>query len=285
MFIRKGLIYLLWKKSKVMKFKFDYEKKLYGGEVLRMTPFHFRSSRLFYLLKALKDVKGKVLDVGCGQGDVSEAVKHYYPDLSLTGVDISRGAIYNAKKRVKGVKFVVSDVQNLSFPDSSFDAVICLDVIEHVDRPQKALFEIARVLKKGGLLQIFLPTEGNLFTLEGLLIKMGWQGKKLHGGHLHHFSPNYAINMLRNAGFKIEKLYWGDHFVHQISEITYFSLLLITKRNAYNTVEGYLSKAKPGIKMLVLKFIKNTAALISYIETRLLSPIPALGFHATCVKI
>lgn len=52
-------------------YKFDYETKVWGGDVIRLSPVYFRASRLCWALKALKKVKesGKVLDVGCGEGD------------------------------------------------------------------------------------------------------------------------------------------------------------------------------------------------------------------------
>jgi ubiquinone/menaquinone biosynthesis C-methylase UbiE len=266
-------------------YRFDYEEKVWGGETLRLNPAHFRASRLMYALSELKKVKGKVLDVGCGVGDFSESFNYYRPDLKIFAIDISKKAITIAKKRKIRAKFSVADAQKLPFEDKSFEAVTCFDLLEHVENPQKALTEIYRVLKTGGIFHTFIPTEDNWYTLEGILIKLGWRGKEIYGGHPHIFSPKQARKMLVDSGFQIKMLYWGDHLVHQMLEIIYFSWLSLRGRNVKQTVEGYLATANPDLKVSTLRAIKNMLAMFSYLETRMLVCIPGLGFHATCRKI
>jgi len=265
-------------------YKFDYETKLWGGEVLRLMPSHFRASRLYYALQALSHTKGKVLDTGCGLGDFSEAIKHYYPHLDIYAIDISKKAVSRARKRVPAVSFAVADVQALPFKDNYFDAVVCFDLIEHVRYPQKALREIARVLKPGGVFHLFIPTEGNVFTPEGLLIRLGWKGKELYGGHPHSFTPNGAKDMVDKAGFTIVKSRWGDHFIHQALEILHFTTLLLRRKNISTTVEGLLSTSGSNPAIYPLKLVKNFLATLSYYETRALYWLPALGLHLTLTR-
>lgn len=252
--------------------------------MLRLNPVHFRASRLLYALQALRNIKGRLLDVGCGMGDFPEAIKHYCPHLEVYGVDISRKAISLAKKRARKVELRVADVQKLPFKDKSFDAVTCFDLLEHVESPKRALAEIYRVLKPKGLFHTFIPTEHNLFSLEGPLIKLGWRAKEVYGGHPHHFSTAQAKTMIEKNGFQIIRTKWGEHFVNQIIEIIYFSWLSFRRKNLKYSVEGYLNFAQPGPRISFLRLIKNILAIISYVETRLLWWFPGLGLHITCLK-
>lgn len=93
----------------------------------------------------------KVLDVGCGAGFATNILaKEGY---KVTGVDLAEGALEEAKKRdeTKSVEYITADAMKLPFEDNSFDCVISLDFLEHVYEPEKAVKEISRVLRPGGL--------------------------------------------------------------------------------------------------------------------------------------
>ncbi len=265
-------------------YKFDYEDKIWGGEKLRLSPVHFRAARLDYALDALKDVKGKVLDVGCGVGDFCEAIKFYRPDLDLFGIDISKKAIAVAKKRIPLAKFTASDAQKIPFGKNFFDAVLCFDLIEHVEFPQKVLNEIHRVLKPNGIFHSHIPIEGNVFSLEGLLTKLGWKGKEIYGGHPHHFTLKEAKEMLKKENFKVVRSRFGDHLFHQLLEIGYFSALSFRGKNVGYTVEGFLGMTKPTLRIKFLKIVKNIFAMISYSESKIFYWYPGIGMHVTLLK-
>lgn len=265
-------------------YKFDYEKKVWGGETLRLSPVHFRASRLFWALREISNKKGKLLDVGCGVGDFAESFKHYRPGLEIHATDISSNAIAKAKKRKLKVIFKVADAQKLSFKNETFDVVTCFDLIEHVCYPKKVIGEIYRVLKPGGLFHAFIPTEKNLLSVEGLFIKLGWKGKEIYGGHPHHFSKKQVLSLLEKTGFKVEKVRWGEHLINQIIEVLYFSALSIRGKNVERTVEGYLASAESSRFIGFAKILKSTIATLSFIETILLFWFPGLGVHVTCIK-
>lgn len=266
-------------------YKFDYETKVWGGEKLRLTPIHFRASRLYFALKELTGKKGKLLDVGCGAGDFLDAFAYYLPKLKLTGVDISKKAITEAKKRKIKADFKAASAEKLPFGAEVFDIVTCFDVVEHVRYPAKMLNEIARVLKKGGIFHTFIPAENNFFSPEGFLIKVGWRAKEIYGGHPQHYSYPEIKLMLAKSGFSVERVRWGEHFTNQIIEILYFSYLSLRGKNIRHSVEGYLENARSTPLIQIAKIIKNIFSTISYLEARLLSWFPGgLGVHLTCTK-
>lgn len=95
---------------------------------------------------------GLAIDIGSGLGDLAIAVAKRYPELNITGTDISQKAIREATYKVKdenlsNVKFQIEDAHNLSFPDQSVDLVVSHGTIHHFKEPAKVFYEIYRVLK------------------------------------------------------------------------------------------------------------------------------------------
>jgi SAM-dependent methyltransferase len=108
------------------------------------------------LLDALRLGPGmKALDVGCGAGaDVFDLAQRVGPTGHVTGVDFSESLIAEAIRRAAGrnlpVTFEVGDAQSLRFPDDTFDAVRTERMLMHVPDAERALSEMARVLRSGG---------------------------------------------------------------------------------------------------------------------------------------
>jgi 2-polyprenyl-3-methyl-5-hydroxy-6-metoxy-1,4-benzoquinol methylase len=98
-----------------------------------------------------------ILDVGCGEGFVTEAVVAAEPDARVTGVDLDADAVGAAKRRCPGAAFEVGDVLALPFADASFDLVLCCEVLEHVEDPSRALRELCRV--SAGFVLVSVPHE------------------------------------------------------------------------------------------------------------------------------
>ena len=103
----------------------------------------------------------KVLDYGCGRGDIAKVVLSVNPTLKLTGVDVSKFAISSARKKLPNQKFVtIVEDKMLPFKDNTFDFVMALDVLELVRDTEVAFNELSRVLSKNGKLLITLPYYG-----------------------------------------------------------------------------------------------------------------------------
>jgi len=87
------------------------------------------------------------------------------PRLPIEGthfVDISRSAL--AQLRVRGANAILSSVSSLPFPDRTFDLVCALDIIDHVDDDDRALFELARVAAPGASLLLSAPLHESRWT-------------------------------------------------------------------------------------------------------------------------
>lgn len=97
-----------------------------------------------------------LLDVGFGNGAALRFLaERVGPTGSIGGIDNEPGTVERLQQFVRGnsidnVDSRFGDAQNLPFPDSTFDGVLCVDVLEAVPEPATALAEIRRVLKPGG---------------------------------------------------------------------------------------------------------------------------------------
>jgi ubiquinone/menaquinone biosynthesis C-methylase UbiE len=95
----------------------------------------------------------RLLDVGCGAGHLVTALGRRYPDLELTGIDLSEEMITRAREATRGLPNVsvsVGDALDLGFPDHSFDFVLSIASIKHWPNRVAGMREIFRVLRPGG---------------------------------------------------------------------------------------------------------------------------------------
>jgi ubiquinone/menaquinone biosynthesis C-methylase UbiE len=102
----------------------------------------------------------RVLDVGCGDG--YGTYKLHELGYKAVGADLSVEMITKAKERLFDIPFFQADIGDLPFQSNSFDAILCINVLEWTETPALALKELRRVLKPGGFLctGILGPTAG-----------------------------------------------------------------------------------------------------------------------------
>ncbi|MCL2492093.1 MAG: class I SAM-dependent methyltransferase [Coriobacteriia bacterium] len=107
-----------------------------------------------------------ILEVGCGQGAFLNQLTDVYPSAELVGIDISAQAIEAARRRSfpsTPIQWHVASVEHLPFSDETFDVVFAGKTMHHWENKQRALSQIARVLKDEGLLVLGDPfTDGPL---------------------------------------------------------------------------------------------------------------------------
>ena len=97
--------------------------------------------------------QAKVLDIGCGAGLISNQLAG--DGFEMHGVDQSASSIAVAKRHAPSgskVYYQAGNAYALEYPDSTFDSVMLLDFLEHVDQPDRVIKEASRVLKPGGVM-------------------------------------------------------------------------------------------------------------------------------------
>jgi len=98
------------------------------------------------------------LDTGCGTAALSEAILRKAGPAEVVGTDPSNGFIAYARERVRDERatFAVADAQALPFADDHFDAVVSGLVLNFIPSPERALAEMARVVRPGGTLAAYV---------------------------------------------------------------------------------------------------------------------------------
>ncbi len=117
--------------------------------------FHVRRARI---LELLPERPGQVVDLGCGPGVMVEAIRER--GGAFLGIDYSPEMVREASVRFQGVpevSFRQGDIEALALPDDTYDTVICMAVLEYLETPDKALREIRRILKPGGVALVTVP--------------------------------------------------------------------------------------------------------------------------------
>jgi methionine biosynthesis protein MetW len=152
----------------------------------------------------------KVLDVGCGDGSVSEFLEKN--GFDVTSLDISQNAIEKAKYERGLKKCIVGNAEQLPFSNETFDIVFLGDVIEHLFNPQKAIMEANRVLKKEGRIIVSFPNMSYwkcriYYLLYGMIRKTeGSQNEPWEWEHIRFFNRKIMRALLRKCGFVVEKV-------------------------------------------------------------------------------
>jgi len=136
----------------------------------------------------------KILDCGCATGNLLNYLKNK-GFKNLVGIDNYENLI----KNIKEVNVFQMDICNMSFKDDEFDIIISSDILEHIQDDAKAIREMKRVLKKDGVLVVFVPA-----------YKFLWSYHDVINQHKRRYTEKELISKLKTEGFEMLKSsYWN----------------------------------------------------------------------------
>ncbi len=149
----------------------------------------------------------EVIEIGAGEGHVSEKVIQKFPDAKFYLTDVYDDRLDLSKQLLSekpNVKFQFEDITDIKFNDNHFDLIICCEVLEHIDKYQKGLEEIYRVLKPGGLFLTSVPREPLWRALNMVRLKY----LKAFGNtptHVNHWSSRGFRTLIKKNNFVVLK--------------------------------------------------------------------------------
>jgi SAM-dependent methyltransferase len=143
----------------------------------------------------------RLLDVGCGNGRFLELLRDFGSDAwALVGTDFDAAAAAECAER--GFETHVTRIEDFRDGDATFDGVIMLQLIEHVDDPARICERIFRLLRPGGCFIIETP---NLAGVDYRLFHRRWWGHYHFPRHWNLFSTDAIRRLLEERGFEIER--------------------------------------------------------------------------------
>jgi SAM-dependent methyltransferase len=169
----------------------------------------------------------RVLDVGCCWGYGCAAIQARGPaDRVVVGVECDREYLEYGRRRFPWITLLEGDAGRLPIPDQSVDAVLLLDVLEHLTSPERAIAEARRVLRGGGVFIASVPHRGALHWLDALNIYRALRRRRPSlpplepitesgGGPHRHFTvaelsellgPSFVIDRVARTGLGLAEL-------------------------------------------------------------------------------
>ena len=176
----------------------------------------------------------------------------------MTGTEYSDGACRFAREVLK-LPVRVGLLEQLNFPDNSFDVVVMWHVLEHVSDPRPTLAEVARILRPGGIFLVAVPNFG---SPEGRLTKAGWFHLDIPRHLSHHTAASLSQSLIA-AGLVPT---WVSSLAPEYDTFSFVQSLLnrlgVQPNLLYNLLRGQSAKVIGGKK--------NTGSLLA---TMLLTPV------------
>lgn len=128
--------------------------------------------------------QGRIADVGCGEGYIVKFLQKKTQG-TLVGMDLYPEVLAAAKRSNPKVEFIAASIYQTPLKDDSIDTVLCLEILEHLEHPQKALQEMTRISKKHILLSV--PWEP-FWRLANMARCKYWSSFGNTPGHLQHWT-------------------------------------------------------------------------------------------------
>lgn len=203
-----------------------------------------RRNSVAYALASLPD-DSCVLDVGCGIGDVVRMLRGR--GLRVMGADISMHSLTIARGVSPQGDYVAASADRLPFADKTFDALVSIEVLEHLPDDRVAVTEMARVLKPNGLLVVSVPNHYYFQSYRQLM------------GHLRHYDRQTLLAVANQAGL-VPETPLAQHRTLNAAHLYAYAVLrglaLVISRISGHYVSAY-SFTMPGQQETVYEQLKR----------------------------
>jgi trans-aconitate methyltransferase len=140
-----------------------------------------------------------ILDVGCGEGVLTERWAQEHPDAKLVGIDLEDPKLRREwkKRRHPNLAFHAQEATSLPFPDDAYEMACAIEVLEHVPDPAATLGEMTRVAQRWLLVSV--PREP-LWRMLNMARGAYWGALGNTPGHVNHWSRGQFKTLLASYG-------------------------------------------------------------------------------------
>lgn len=167
----------------------------YFAELARLEAanFWFRARNQLILWALQKHFKNtqNFLEIGCGTGFVLSGIAQAFPQMPLSGSEVSINGLAHAAQRIPQANFFQMDARAIPF-EAEFDTIGAFDVIEHISEDEAVLAQIFRALKPGGGMLLTVPQHEFL-----------WSQVDEHACHVRRYHAPELRTRIERAGFRV----------------------------------------------------------------------------------
>jgi SAM-dependent methyltransferase len=151
-----------------------------------------REHALAQICRHVNDAAGTILEVGCSSGFMLRLLRERLPHAVIIGSDIIHGPLEQLAASMADVPLLEFDLVKCPLPGNSVDAVVLLNVLEHIQDDVSALHQVYRILKPGGIVVIEVPSGPHLYDIYDKMLL-----------HYRRYSINGLCSIVKKAGFQV----------------------------------------------------------------------------------
>jgi len=176
-----------------------------------------------------------LLDAGCSSGFFVQEVRRHFPRSMVIGADFVQGPLEQLAEQAPDLPLLQFDLRTCPLPEACVDAVVLLNVLEHIDDDLAAMRQVQRILRPGGLAIIEVPAGPELYDVYDELLM-----------HHRRYRMREIQLLVRRSGLEVVR---ASH----LGALIYPPFYLVKQWN-----KRYLSRAKASKQQVVAQNIRST---------------------------
>jgi ubiquinone/menaquinone biosynthesis C-methylase UbiE len=133
-----------------------------------------------------------IMDIGCSSGFFLKLLLQCFPDSVIVGADCVRDPLERLSRSLPDIPLLQFDLTKCPLPDQSFDGLVLLNVLEHIEDDLAAVRQVLRILKPGGIAVIEVPAGPDLYDVYDRELM-----------HFRRYRMQGLLELLRGAGLEI----------------------------------------------------------------------------------
>lgn len=229
------------------------EQKKISANQFKRHPWEITRLKILLFLLKNRSSKSFIVDIGSGDAFIAKGLAEKFPDATLAAVDINYDETF-IRENTKDNLEVFSDVRDLSH-ERTVDTLLLMDVLEHIQQPEKVLLDIKNELKLSTATQLFItvPAFQSLFTDHDVFLK-----------HFKRYNRKQLAYLVNKQGFEVKQ-----------SGYFFFSLLIpriFQRLSGGKRVTG-VHNWKQG------SFVTSTMLTILWVDFKICWYLSRIGIH------
>jgi ubiquinone/menaquinone biosynthesis C-methylase UbiE len=153
-----------------------------------------RKHALAALRRTLKSEEAVIIDIGCSSGSMLRLLRDSFPKATLIGADYISGPLLGLAQSLSEIPFLQFNLVTCPLFSNSVDAIVLLNVLEHIEDDFAAMQQAFRITKPGGVVVIEVPAGPQLFDVYDQQLM-----------HFRRYTLQSLCDKLQRAGFELEE--------------------------------------------------------------------------------